>query len=356
MVIVMAGKKTFHSAQGDKLHPLRTDDIIVLAQTDSSALEGYRTVSSSLADAAKGVTNQIKIEGRAGIIVTDPTQGIIGDGRAATPIEVDSEYFNKNWVVNQYVNVTQVGNQTSQILPIIKGNGFNIIVGSDISVYLGGLNLTFLTQTINLEDYVTAPHYLTLYMYFTLSDSVLKMLITRDPRAERYDSTYIGTIKCGNAVIDSITTKPFMRVGNYRLSETIQGSAIPVTSGSPWGEEFTSWGGAGTLRSVNAGIDMARSSGAIIYDPANEYTIVNGYAEVYIHDLQNAIDILGGYRSTLVFGTQGYRSMFTLNGQLIWGSMNHVTTMKNISSRLREGINIFNFEGGDIKFFGPYLL
>jgi methylglyoxal synthase len=67
MVIVMAGKKTFHSAQGDKLHPLRTDDIIVLAQTDSSALEGYRTVSSSLADAAKGVTNQIKVEGGAEI-------------------------------------------------------------------------------------------------------------------------------------------------------------------------------------------------------------------------------------------------------------------------------------------------
>ena len=177
------------------------------------------------------------------IIVTDPTQGIIGDGRAATPIEVDSEYFNKNWVVNQYVNISQVGDQTSPVLPIIKGSGYNIIVESDIPVYLGGLNLTFPAQTINIKDHVSSPDSQTLYMYFILVDSALKILITRTARVERYDSTYIGTIRMGVGVVNTITAKPFMRIGNYRLSETIQGSAIPVTANSPWTAEYPSWGG-----------------------------------------------------------------------------------------------------------------
>lgn len=354
MVIVMAGKKTFHSAQGDKLHPLRTDDIIVLAQTDSSALEGYRTVSSSLADAAKGVTNQIKVEGGAGIIVTDPTQGIIGDGRATTPIEVDSEYFNKNWVVNQYVNVTQVGNQTLQILPMVKGDGYNITVGSNISVYLGGLNLTFPAQTINIKDHVSSPDSQTLYMYFILVDSVLRILITRTARAERYDSTYIGTIQMGVGVINTINTKPFMRVGNYRLSETVQGSAIPVTGNSPWVAEYPSWGGQGTLTPVRAGIDPSKYTGNTTFNLETETVRVFQDGQFFIQDLALALSNIGRYQQVFVSGgvdgAMGY-----LNGINIWKGKGSSSNVYDRSSLLREGWNVVHMEWGELQIRGPFL-
>lgn len=354
MVIVMAGKKTFHSAQGDKLHPLRTDDIIVLAQTDSSALEGYRTVSSSLADAAKGVTNQIKVEGGAGIIVTDPTEGISGDGRAATPIEVDSEYFDKNWVVNQYVNITQVGNQTSQILPIIKGDGYNITVGSNIAVYLGGLNLTFPTQTINIKDHVSSPDSQTLYMYFILVDSTLRILITRTARTERYDSTYIGTIQMGVGVINTITTKPFMRVGNYRLSETIQGSAIPVTANSPWTAEYPSWGGQGTLSPVRAGIDPSKYTGNTTFNLETETVRVVQDGQFFIKDLALALANLGTYKQVYVSGgVDG--AMGHLNGIAIWKGKGSSANVIDRSNLLREGWNVVHMEWGELQIRGPFL-
>lgn len=354
MVIVMAGKKTFHSAQGDKLHPLRTDDLIVLAQTDSSALEGYRTASSSLAEAAKGVTNQIKAEGSAGLITFNFQQGIKGNGQSATPIEVDGEYFNKNWVVNQYVNVTQVGNQSSQILPISKGTGYLLTVGSDIAVYLGGLNLTFPAQTINIRDHVSSPDSQTLYMYFTLTDSTLKILITRTTRAERYDSTYIGTIQMGVGVINTVTTKPFMRLGNYRLSETMQGSAIPVTSNSPWITEYPTWGGEGTLTPISAGIDISKSNGNVNFDPIKQTVGINGSANIFIKDLSLAISLLGGYTATVTWGGRDGNTGF-INGHRIWKGKGTSYNVYKIDQYLREGENQFVMNVGGIQFNGPFL-
>lgn len=354
MVVVMAGKKTFHSAQGTKLHNVRSDDIIVLAQTDATALEGYRTISAPMSDAAKGVTNQIKAEGGAGIIVSDPTEGITGDGKAETPLAVDTDYFNKNWVTNQFVHVTQVGNQSQQILPIVKGTGYNLTFSNDITVYLGGLNLTYAARTVDIRSQVSAPDGKTLYMYFTLVDNELRLLITGTPRAERYDSTYIGTLVVGSGSISSVDARPFMRLGNYRLSETAQGSAIPVSSNSPWVAEYPTWGGQGTLSPINAGIDTTRYTNKPIFDLVASTTTITYGCEFFIKDLNLAVELLGGYTAIATWGSRNGNTGF-INGTRIWKGKGTSYNTYKIDHLLREGWNTINMNVGGITFKGPFL-
>lgn len=354
MVTIMAGKKTFHSAQGDKLHTVRSDDILVLAQSDTSALEGFRTISAPMIDASRGVTNQIKTEGGAGLIITDPTQGISGDGKEATPIAVDSDYFKKNWVTNQFVNVTQIGNQTQQILPIVKGTGYNLTFSSDITVYLGGLNLMFKAQTVDVRSFVSSPDGRTLYMYFTLVDNQLRLLITATPRAERYDSTYIGTLVMGVGSISTVTAKPFMRLGNYRLSDVKQGSAIPVSSGNPWAADYPVWGGQGTLSPINAGIDTTRYTNKPIFDLVASTTTITYGCEFFIKDLNLAVELLGGYTAIVTWGGRNGNTGF-INGTRIWKGKGTSYNAYKIDHLLREGWNSINMNVGGITFKGPFL-
>lgn len=354
MVTIMAGKKTFHSAQGDKLHTVRSDDILVLAQSDTSALEGFRTISAPMIDASRGVTNQIKTEGGAGLIITDPTQGISGDGKEATPIAVDSDYFKKNWVTNQFVNVTQIGNQAQQILPIVKGTGYNLTFSSDITVYLGGLNLMFKAQTVDVRSFVSSPDGRTLYMYFTLVDNQLRLLITATPRAERYDSTYIGTLVMGVGSISTVTAKPFMRLGNYRLSDVKQGSAIPVSSGNPWTADYPVWGGQGTLKPVRAGIDSSQFTGKTTFNLETETVMIVQDGTFFIKDLALALANLGTYKQVKtsggVNGARGY-----LNGVNIWKGKGTSYAVIECSHLLREGWNTVHMEWGDLYIQGPFL-
>ena len=350
----MAGKKTFHSAQGEKLHAVRSDDFIVLAQTDATALEGYRTISAPMSDAAKGVTDQIKAEGGGGIIVTDPDEGIVGTGAVASPMAIDSDYFNKNWVTNQFVHVTQVGNQSQQILPVVKGSGYNITFSNDITVYLGGLNLTFPAQTVDIRTHVASPNSKILYMYFTLVDNGLRLLITGTPRAERYDSTYIGSVDVGVGVINKLDARPFMRLGNYRLGPTVQGSAIPVSSGSPWVAEYPVWGGSGTLKPVVAGIDTTTVRGNIQLNRAETKVTISYGAEFFIKDLDLAVRLLGGYTVLMTAGDRDGNTGF-INGTRIWKGKGTSYNRYKIDHLLREGWNTINMNVGSIIFQGPFL-
>lgn len=350
----MASKKTFHSAQGELLHPVRGDDIIVLAQSDTTALEGYRTVSASLADFATGVTNKIKNDGIDGIINIAPFSGIIGDGTIAAPMAVDAKEFNKNWVVGAYTYISQVGNQSVAILPIIKDTGYNIRISSDISVFLAGLNLTLPAQTINLANHITNPESKTILMYLTVVDSALKILLTTQFRSERFDSTYVGTIVTGVGVVNTITAKPFMRVGNYRLSEVPQGAAIPVTANSPAVTEYPSWGGTGTLKPINAGIDTTKWTGNTTFNKSTQTVRVVQDGQFYIKDLKLAIDFLGSYfqvyASGGVKGAQGY-----LNGVEIWKGKGNTSNVVNRNGLLREGWNTVHMEWGELQIRGPFL-
>jgi hypothetical protein len=237
---------------------------------------------------------------------------------------------------------------------MIKGSGYNITVGSDITVYLGGLNLTFPAQTINIKDHVSSPDSQTLYMYFILVDSALKILITRTARAERYDSTYIGTIQMGVGVINTITTKPFMRVGNYRLSETIQGSAIPVSSGSPWIAEYPSWGGQGTLSPIRAGIDPSKYTGNTTFNLETETVRVVQDGQFFIKDLTLALANLGTYKQVYISGgVNGARGY--LNGSVIWKGKGSSANVIDRSNLLREGWNVVHMEWDKLQIQGPFL-
>lgn len=351
---MVAKKKTFHATQGTKLRPVTSTDLMVIAQADNTALEGYRTVNTTVSLATDAVLTAIRNTPNNGLIHIDQTQGIIGDGSTNNPIQVDLEYFRKRWVFNQYANITQVGNVSSAILPIIKDSGFIISVGSDIPVYLGGVNGSVIAQFINLRTYFTTVTNSTFYLYFQTVGGKIAFKLTLNPQPERFDLTYVATITTNGTEITTISAKPFMRLGNYRLSETLQGSSIPVSAGNPIDIAYPSWGGQGTITPIRAGIDPTKWTGNVQFDRTTPYVHIIQDGQFWIQNKEAAATLLGGFFITKasggVKGARGY-----LNGVEVWKGKGTVWVNNPCNHLVREGWNTVHMEWGDLRIQGPML-
>lgn len=347
-------KKTYHSAQGAKVHALTGTDLMVIAQPDSSALEGYRTVNTTVSLATDAVLSAIRNTPNNGLINIDTSRGIIGDGSISNPIQVDLEYFRRRWAFNQYTNISQVGNVSSLTLPIVKDTGFVFKIGSDIPVYLGGVNGALPAQSINLRTYFTVVANSTFYLYVQTVAGKIGYKLSTIAQPERYDLTYVATILTNATAVNTITAKPFMRLGNYRLSETMQGSSIPVSAGNPIDVAYPSWGGQGTITPIRAGIDPTKWTGKVSFDTTVPYVYILQDGQFWIQNKEAAVSLLGGFYITKasggVKGAMGY-----LNGVAIWkgkGTVYPITPCNNI---VREGWNTVHMEWGDLRIQGPML-
>lgn len=355
-------KKTFHSAQGSKLKAVSGSDIMVIAQADSTALEGYRTVNITMDMCTDAILEAIRNTPNNGLLTIDPNRGLKGNGSVANPFQVDLEYFRQRWVFNQYTNISQVGNVSLVTLPIVKGTGFNLTVGSDIPVYLGGVNGSLRTQTINLATYVPSPANKTIYMYLHTVNGTISFKLATTTQPERYDLTYIATITTNANSIVTVLAKPFMRVGNYRLSETLQGSAIPVTAGNPSNQDFTTWGGEGTIGVVQAGVDPAQKAGGITLLPAEGRLRAAGMsARFFVKNRDEAIKRLGGFYVVEIQTQPSFGSFLSvddrafINGMVISRGPTVSFNVWNCDHLIREGWNEVRARTGWIFIKAPFL-
>lgn len=355
-------KKTYHSSQGTKLKAVSAADIMVIAQPDSTGLEGYRTVNITVDTSTEAILAAIRNTPNNGLLTIDPGNGLIGDGSTANPFQVDLEFFQNRWVFNQYTNISQVGNVTLTTLPIVKGSAFNISISSDIPVYLGGVNGTLKAQTINLSTYVAGPANRTIYMYLQTVNGAITFKFLLAPQAERYDLTYIATIVCGASAITTVTALPFMRIGNYRLSDVLQGSAIPMSTGSPANVLFTGWGGEGTIGVIDAGVDPTQKAGGITLLPAEGRLRAAGMSALFfVKNRDEAIKRLGGFY-VVEIQTQPSSGTFLgvdervfINGVAISRGPTVSFNVWNCDHLIREGWNEVRARTGWIFIKAPFL-
>lgn len=347
-------KKTYHSAQGAKVHALTGTDLMVIAQPDSSALEGYRTVNTTVSLATDAVLSAIRNTPNNGLINIDTSRGIIGDGSISNPIQVDLEYFRRRWAFNQYTNISQVGNVSSLTLPIVKDTGFVFKIGSDIPVYLGGVNGALPAQSINLRTYFTVVANSTFYLYVQTVAGKIGYKLSTIAQPERYDLTYVATILTNATAVNTITAKPFMRLGNYRLSETMQGSSIPVSAGNPIDVAYPSWGGQGTITPVLAGFDPSKTKGNMNVNLQTTTIRVDGAGSIWVQNREAAVTLLGGFWVTHTWGGRNGNTGF-INGYRIWKGKGDSWNVWDCSQHIREGWNDINMNVGGVEIRGPMI-
>ena len=81
----------------------------------------------------------------------------------------------------------------------------------------------------------------TFYVYITIVGGVPQYQISATVLAETASTMFIGTITTGASTITAINLQKVSRVDKYRLSSTSQGSAIPVSSGTPDASAHLTW-------------------------------------------------------------------------------------------------------------------
>lgn len=352
----MAKKKTFHSAQGDKIKILSNDDKLLIAQPDSSALEGYRTVNIDVEQAIDGLIRGMLEDNTNRLIYTD-NKGIIGTGTVEDPIRVDMDYVSKRWALGQLASISQVGNLSQKTLPLIAGNGFKLRVGAPIDVYLGGVNYTIPVQEFNIANDVPSPANKKIHIAIHTLRNKLRLYFSTISQAERYDCTYIGTITTNASGIASIQAEPFMRIGTARLAATNTGGGIPITAGDAHEAVYTGWGGAGSFQVVQAGIDTSQYSGSVQFNTTSQQVTINQSGRFFIQDLERVIEYLGSYTHVRTdASTGGHRRVHRINGLTYWMGNGANTGAIDFTPYLRNGWNTVSLEAGSVLVFsGPFL-
>lgn len=355
MVIQMSQPKTYHAGQGAPEKTVTGNDIQFVTQPNANGLEGYVIGKTTISVVSQFILDTIKTNGGLGIAPFDRLNGIKGIGTNSSPIRINSEYLKNKWVAAQGTHVSQVGDLNMTTLPIVAGSGFAINITTNIFVLLGGISATIVPQTLNIGSYYGGSlSNTTLYLYLEVINNQLAITISNSVRSDTFNLAYTGTITTNGTGIASITAKPFTRINNYRLSDTIMGGALPVSTGSPNQVQFTTWGGQGTIAPVNAGIDTTQYTGSTTFNRTDNTVTIDRDGQFFIKNKALAIEQLDHfYQVAISAGVNG--AMGYLNGNAIWkgkGSSNAIVERDNL---LLEGWNTVHIEWGSITIRGPFL-
>lgn len=81
----------------------------------------------------------------------------------------------------------------------------------------------------------------TFYIYVKEDNGVCSYSVSKDKEADTSSSLWVGSFQTDAISITTVQIDVPIRIGNYRLSETSAGQAIPVTSGSVLDTETLAW-------------------------------------------------------------------------------------------------------------------
>ena len=250
--------RTYHAKQGLKLPTVIGTDQIVIAQPDPTGANGFRTVNINLDESYALIRDTLKKT--PNLIALDV--GLKGTGVAGDPIRVDESFIKSNWVNRKFINFAQVGTNPGREL--IMTTGPNIIV-PPTPVFLAGISKQMEGFSLDLRTKAPANHHgKSVWMYLVAVNGDLEYEYTTEPRAERYDSAFIGMFTFGATTSSLVNTiafrfsQQFIRFGNYRISQqaagvgVINAETIPTSQGVVYEVNYTGWGSiAGSSFKIN---------------------------------------------------------------------------------------------------------
>lgn len=214
----------------DSPRPIRAEDLLVVNKQDYTTPSGFRTANASVPELNELIVDGVRNGKLNTLVKVDTSLGLAGDGSVNNPLSIDLTVLQQAFTMINKMNISQVGRLQTGSLPIMS-SGWNVMVTADIPLFLAGMKGVIPSgTTIDIRQSVLNPTNKTLYLYACAQNSQLRLVASDVKRPESYYSTWVGNIKTNAISITGlILSKPFMRLGNDRLSSVAIGSGIPVS-------------------------------------------------------------------------------------------------------------------------------
>jgi hypothetical protein len=119
--------------------------------------------------------------------------------------------------------------------------GWIVYFSEDTPVVINGTYYVLPVSSIDLRTVLADASNRTFYVYVRVLGGVAQYVITTSPVAESNTNLLVGTIATNATQIVSIAAEKVTRLGNFRLSVTSKGSAIPVSTGLPRNADKLAW-------------------------------------------------------------------------------------------------------------------
>ena len=108
-------------------------------------------------------------------------------------------------------------------------------------VLINGYYYVLPVSTVDLRTIIADAANRTFYIYVRIVNGTAAYVIATSQTAESSTNMLVGTITTNSTQITAINAEKVSRLGNFRISATSRGSAIPVSSGLPSGSDKLNW-------------------------------------------------------------------------------------------------------------------
>lgn len=144
-----------------------------------------------------------------------------------TKAEMDAKFLPQG-----ILPVTRVGDLTTNALPITL-SGKSLVVGSPIPVILSGRQFSLPAATTSVAVSIGSSTG-TVYVYVSLSNGAAILTASLTAQPESFTMVLIGQFQvAANGTTSGLAVTKVSRLDIYRPSLNPQGSAFPVSSGTP---------------------------------------------------------------------------------------------------------------------------
>lgn len=118
---------------------------------------------------------------------------------------------------------------------------FSVIIGSEIYVVLDGVETQIPPQVFDLSTITATPANRTYYFYLVSDGVNVTILVSLTTLHESFTRTLFAVVTTGEETVENIVSKPFTRLGLYRISQVPIGTAAPATVGSAANYPINYW-------------------------------------------------------------------------------------------------------------------
>lgn len=249
----------------DQISALTGSSELPINQQDSTGKLGWRTVSANL-DSVYSLTKQLFSEQNfLEHKKVDYSSGLKGTGKPDSPFELDYDKIDVELIPSEFTPISQIGdvwsNKPFTGIGISNYHGKTLVsIDERLICFLAGMNFTLgprMTFTYTEDEMINFGVRRTnepLFLYMEIVNGSPRVFPSQNKLPESPTLTCFALMenhqlaRYPNAPITLIGTyfgtcsgRPYIRIGNYRLSDLKRGSAIPVSANHPFTEQFTLW-------------------------------------------------------------------------------------------------------------------
>lgn len=119
--------------------------------------------------------------------------------------------------------------------------GWIVYFSEETPVVINGTYYVLPVSNVDLRTILADASNRTFYVYVRVVGGVAQYVIATAATAESNVNVFVGTITTNATQIVSIVAEKVTRLGNFRISVTSKGSAIPVSTGLPRNSDKLAW-------------------------------------------------------------------------------------------------------------------